>query len=480
MSLPLWEECAWYVDVPDEDFEQAEFCESENGNEFYEEEAVGEVDQDDEGPAVEIEQVDEEFTNEVEQVDEGAAFDVERGGQDASCDAEQNADIQIEISDKEYISPADYHDVDLEYIEQPNESPDAEGNMPDANDIENQKPETMDDENIEAEPFANPLEEECCPDVPENEFFDIPIDIIEMEEEEVPTIEYKFPINRSINKRIYLYLGEIYKLPCDAIVIGQVENLMDRNDGNDVIFTLAGIELEPELRQLAPCGTGDSVITKGWQMPCEWIIHSVGPKYDERYLNAADHALFSAYKSALLLAAEKEVQSLVIGTIYKQSKNYPRFDAAHVALRTVRKFLEHSVGDVFDRVMFCVNTQEDFEIYSALMHAYFPRSEEELQDQLNLLPLELGDEWGEIIIKDRVVKVSVGPKPLPRESLQQYKALHDNEHEETASTGPKKLGGQLHICCKILLFLLFINSLNVQECLIIAYVYALTSFLLQA
>jgi hypothetical protein len=56
--------------------------------------------------------------------------------------------------------------------------------------------------------------------------------------------------------------------------------------------------------------------------------------------------------------------------------------------------------------MFCVNTQEDFEIYSALMHAYFPRSQDELDDQLNLLPIELGDEWGEVIIPDRVVKVS--------------------------------------------------------------------------
>jgi hypothetical protein len=168
----------------------------------------------------------------------------------------------------------------------------------------------------------------------------------------------------------------------------------------------------------------------------------VGPKYDARYLEASDHALFSAYKKSLLLAAEKEVQSLVLGTVYKASKNYPRFDAAHVALRTVRKFLEHSVGDVFDRVMFCVNTQEDFEIYSALMHAYFPRSQEELEDQVNLLPIELGDEWGEIIIPDRVVKVSVGPKPLPVESLQQYKGASEETKDTTSGSTavPKKLG----------------------------------------
>jgi O-acetyl-ADP-ribose deacetylase (regulator of RNase III) len=239
---------------------------------------------------------------------------------------------------------------------------------------------------------------------------------------------------------MHLYLGEIYKIPCDAIVIGQVESLTDRLDGNDVIFTLAGIELEPELATLAPCTTGDSVITRGWQMPCDWIIHSVGPRYDERYLNASDHALFSAYKSALVLAADKEVKRLVIGAIYKQSKNYPRFDAAHVALRTVRKFLEHSVGDVFEKVMFCVNTQEDFEIYSALMHAYFPRTQEELEVQANLLPIELGDEWGEVVIPDRVVKVSAGPKPLPTDEMVQYRGSEEVKRGDS-SKATRKLGG---------------------------------------
>jgi len=256
----------------------------------------------------------------------------------------------------------------------------------------------------------------------------IEIDIIDANEEPlVPPVEYKFNINKSINKRIHLHIGEIYKLPCDAIVVGQVESLMDRHDGNDAIFSLAGTELLPELESLAPCSTGDSVVTKGGLLPCEWIIHSVGPKFDERYLIASDHALFAAYKSALVLAADKEAQRVVISCLYKQSKRYPRFDAAHVALRTVRRFLEHPVGDIFEKVMFCVANQEDFEIYSAQMHAYFPRTPEELEDQLNLLPIECGDEWGEVVIPDRQLKVSAGPKPLPTEISEQYQKSASNE-----------------------------------------------------
>lgn len=419
MSLPLWEECAWYVDIPDEYPEQVKVDE-----EFLHEEGLEEAELNDD-IAIDIcsdagdVPVDEDAIEEGENVEE--AID--------AADAEES---NTHTEDVDHTAETDVaHDGEDAAVHE-------EGATTESTTAPPRKPLFDDDD---AEPVPDEDDEEFAEEdqAEEQEMEDIGIEIVE-DEEEIPAPQFKFPISRSINRRIYLYLGEIYKLPCDAIVVGQVENLVDRADGNDVIFTLAGIELEPELHLLAPCTTGDSVVTKGWQMPCEWIIHSVGPKYDERYLNAADHALFSAYKSALLLAAEKEVQSLVIGTIYKQSKNYPRFDAAHVALRTVRKFLEHSVGDGFDRVMFCVNTQEDFEIYSALMHAYFPRSEEELQEQLNLLPIELGDEWGEVIIQDRTVKVSAGPKPLPVESLQQYKAVDENDPEEAAPAGPKKLG----------------------------------------
>lgn len=404
MSLPLWEECAWYVDCGDE-------------------------------PDADAEENHEEQQNETEMV-------------------------EVSIAD-EYIS-VDIVD-DQEIVSVGVVTPDVIGNLADDGEAvgeeSNKEPQAEVEpvggstEATEADNFGTAaVEESMCNGMAEEAVVEegileeelsaeISIDIVNSDEDsETPKPTYKFPINRSINRKMYLYLGEIYKLPCDAIVVGQVESLTDKNDGNDVIFTLAGIELEPELVSMAPCTTGDSVVTRGWQMPCEWIIHAVGPKYDERYLNASEHALFSAYKSALLLATEKEVQSLVIGTVYKQSKKYPRFEAAHVALRTVRKYLEHSVGDSLDRVMFCVNTQEDFEIYSALMHAYFPRSEEELQDQLNLLPIELGDEWGEIIIPDRVVKVSSGPQPLPAESLQQYKGYQEEKDTASTPTGPVKLG----------------------------------------
>jgi O-acetyl-ADP-ribose deacetylase (regulator of RNase III) len=227
-----------------------------------------------------------------------------------------------------------------------------------------------------------------------------------------------FPKDDEINKKIYLHYGKIYKIPCDVMILGQNDTLNAFSDGMDAIYTLAGPQLEDELASLAPLETGDSVVTNGYMLPCTWLVHAVGPKYDPRYLTAAAHALFTAYHSSLIHAASKNAKSIVINCLYLTDKKYPRFDAAHIALRTVRKFLNHSIGDCFERVMFCVPTQDDFEIYSALLSGYFPRNYSEVEGQSNLLPADCGDEWGDLIVADRILKVSAGPKPIaPRKSL---------------------------------------------------------------
>ena len=184
-------------------------------------------------------------------------------------------------------------------------------------------------------------------------------------------------------------------------MVGQIESLSAKSDGNEELFALGGPQLENSAIEAGPIPTGQSTIISGGSLPCDWVIFSVGPKYDKRYLSASDQALFSAYKSALTLAASKNVKRLVLNCIYLRNKKYPRFEAAHVALRTVRKFLEHpsGVGNCFEKVMFCVSSQEDFEIYLTLMTAYFPRNAVELSNQFNLLPKrdELGDIWGQVI-----------------------------------------------------------------------------------
>lgn len=229
-----------------------------------------------------------------------------------------------------------------------------------------------------------------------------------------------FPCRPDINKRIFLHCGDAYKIPCDCLAIGQNEQLNEKSDGNESIYLLAGPTIEEELLAVGRIQTGEAIITKSGNLPCDYVIHAVGPKFDKRYLTASDHALFSAYKTTLLLAAAQGVKSLVIKTLYHKVKKYPRFEAAHVALRAIRKFLNHSIGDVFERIMICVDDEDDYEIYKTLMIGYFPRNSTDLESQGIMLPSdeELGDEWGEIFIKDRAVTITAGPRPIaPKPSI---------------------------------------------------------------
>jgi O-acetyl-ADP-ribose deacetylase (regulator of RNase III) len=262
-----------------------------------------------------------------------------------------------------------------------------------------------------------PLWEECAwKNIPS------PVSAAENESSDLDTPCQIFGIDEEINKKIFLYLGNGYKVPGNAIVVGQNEQLTDRGEDIGAIFALGGPSFEEEVQLAAPIQTGDSCITKAGNLPYDYVIHSVAPRYDEKYLTASEHALFSAYKSSLLLAVERGVQDLILTCIYTKRKRYPRDEAAHIALRVIRKFLQHSeLTSKLKRIMFCVPTQEDYEIYAALMIAYFPRSNLELQYQEGLLPPELGDEWGEVKRFERELKVSAGPRPLTEEELAEYR-----------------------------------------------------------
>uniref|UniRef100_A0A2P2M6Q1 Protein GDAP2 homolog isoform X2 n=1 Tax=Rhizophora mucronata TaxID=61149 RepID=A0A2P2M6Q1_RHIMU len=101
--------------------------------------------------------------------------------------------------------------------------------------------------------------------------------------------------------------------------------------------------------------------------------------------------------------------SIAMGCIYTEAKNYPREPAAHVAIRTVRRFLEKQ-KDKIKAVVFCTITSVDTEIYKRLLPLYFPRDKHEEGVAISKLPADVGDENGETIIDERKIRI----KPLPK------------------------------------------------------------------
>jgi len=149
-------------------------------------------------------------------------------------------------------------------------------------------------------------------------------------------------------------------------------------------------------------------MTNAYDLPARKVIHTVGPKYAVKYHTAAENALSHCYRSCMELLIENGLESIAMGCIYTEAKNYPREPAAHVAIRTVRRFLEKQKGYVAG-VVFCTTSSSDTEIYKRLLPLYFPRDKQEEEIAISKLPADVGDENGETVIDERKIRI----RPLP-------------------------------------------------------------------
>ncbi|KAF8389760.1 hypothetical protein HHK36_024279 [Tetracentron sinense] len=217
----------------------------------------------------------------------------------------------------------------------------------------------------------------------------------------------RFPVDPGINSKIYLWRGNPWNLEVDAVVNSTNENL-DEAQSSPGLHAAAGPDLVEECATLGGCRTGMAKFTNAYDLPARRVIHTVGPKYAVKYHTAAENALSHCYRSCLELLIENGLQSIAMGCIYTEAKNYPREPAAHVAIRTVRRFLEKQ-KDKVTAVVFCTTTSSDTEIYKRLLPLYFPRDKHEEEVALSKLPADVGDENGETIIDERKIRI----KPLP-------------------------------------------------------------------
>ena len=156
--------------------------------------------------------------------------------------------------------------------------------------------------------------------------------------------------------------------------------------------------------------TGEARLTRSHFSGPRHIIHAVGPKYQAKYTQAAGSALHGCYRHALQLCRAKGLRTAALLPLHdEQKKNFPPLEGAHVALRTIRRFLEQN-KDAFDCVLL-VQTDDDTAYldmaYHAAMPLYFPRTEAELRrSAAGLAGRDLGDENGEIIPPEQRIRVA--------------------------------------------------------------------------
>jgi O-acetyl-ADP-ribose deacetylase (regulator of RNase III) len=173
--------------------------------------------------------------------------------------------------------------------------------------------------------------------------------------------------SNGLNSRVGLIRGDITTLAVDAIVNAANSSLLGGGGVDGAIHRAAGPELVRECRTLGGCATGDAKITAAYRLPCRKVIHTVGPVYDELRPDVSEGLLRACYTNSLQLAAETGCRSVAFSGISTGVYGYPSREAAPVAIRAVREFLEADTEGKIALVVFVTFEKKDVDAYNEFL-----------------------------------------------------------------------------------------------------------------
>lgn len=164
--------------------------------------------------------------------------------------------------------------------------------------------------------------------------------------------------------RIKVILDDITKVKVEAIVNAANNSLLGGGGVDGAIHRAAGPELLEECKTLNGCATGDAKITKGYKLPADYVIHTVGPIWRGGRQNEAGY-LSSCYRRSLEIAKKKSIKSVAFPGISTGVYGYPVAEASKIAYETVKSFLRFN--NYPEEVLFVCFNDEALQIFAELM-----------------------------------------------------------------------------------------------------------------
>lgn len=176
-----------------------------------------------------------------------------------------------------------------------------------------------------------------------------------------------------IENNIYLWQGDITTLKCGAIVNAANSGMTGCWQPchiciDNCIHTFAGVKLRLECAEIMQKqgyaeATGHAKITSAYNLPCDYVIHTVGPIVQGKLTEKHCNLLKSCYISCLELAVKNNIDSIAFCCISTGVFGFPKHEASEIAVKTVREFMKnHSI-----KVIFNVFGDDDYEIYKRLL-----------------------------------------------------------------------------------------------------------------
>lgn len=180
---------------------------------------------------------------------------------------------------------------------------------------------------------------------------------------------------RPIQNEIYLWQGDITTLRCDAIVNAANSQMLGcfcpcHGCIDNAIHTFAGVQLRILCAKLMKEQgyeekTANAKITPGFNLPCKYILHTVGPIIQGKLHKTDEKLLASCYQSCLALADQNNLKNIAFCCISTGEFHFPHDQAAQIAIQTVQKYKEQTHSKI--EVIFNVFKEIDYNIYRALL-----------------------------------------------------------------------------------------------------------------